>query len=96
MQMHTGSIDESMIKEFAESRSGVQDLQICCFLNLNNSEITLGSHSLADSTQDNGLSVQGEGFDYLLGMDNELPDVRQGQVYVPVCYRKMYELLEML
>lgn len=92
MQMHTGSIDETQIKEFAESRSEVKDLQICRFLNLSNSEITLGSHSLADSTQDNGLSVQGERFDYLLGMDNELPDVREGQVYVPVCYRKMYAL----
>lgn len=92
MQMHTGSIDETLIKEFAESRSEVRDWQICRFLNLNNSEITLGSHSLADSTQDNGLSVQGERFDYMLGMDNELPDVREGQVYVPICYRKMYEL----
>lgn len=92
MQMHTGSIDEARIKEFAESRGEVKDLQICRFLNLSNSEITLGSHSLADSTQDNGLSVQGEGFDYLLDMDNELPDVREGQVYVPVCYRKMYAL----
>ncbi|MGN0608580.1 MAG: FtsX-like permease family protein [Oscillospiraceae bacterium] len=92
MQMHTGSIDEALIKEFAESRSEVKDLQICTFLNLNNSDITLGSRSLADSTQDNGISVQGERFDYLLGMDNELPDVREGQVYVPVCYRKMYDL----
>lgn len=92
MQMHTGSIDETQIKEFAESRSEVRDLQICRFLNLNNSEIILGDRSLADSTQDNGLSIQGERFDYLLGMNNELPDVREGQVYVPVCYRKMYDL----
>lgn len=92
MQMHTGSIDETKIKEFAKSRREIRDVQICRFLNLSNSEMLLGSHSLADSTQDNGLIVQGEGFDYLLGMDNELPDVREGQVYVPVCYRKMYAL----
>ncbi|MGN0629735.1 MAG: FtsX-like permease family protein [Ruminococcus sp.] len=92
MQMHTGSIDETQIKEFAESRSEVRDWQICRFLNLNNSELVLGGHSLADSTQDNGLCVQGESFDYLLSMNNELPDVREGQVYVPVCYRKMYDL----
>lgn len=92
MQMHTGSIDETQIKAFAESRSEVKDFQICSFLNLNNSEIVLGSSSLADSTQDNGLSVQGENFDFLLGMDNELPDVKKGQIYVPICYREMYDL----
>lgn len=92
MQMHTGNIDETQIKAFAESRSEVKDFQICSFLNLNNSEITLGKCSLADSTQDNDLSVQGENFDFLLGMDNEVPDVRKGQVYVPVCYREMYDL----
>lgn len=92
MQMHTGSIDEAQIKEFAQSRSEVRDWQICRFLNLNNSELTLGSRSLADSTQDNSISVQGERFDFLLGMNNELPDIREGQVYVPVCYRKMYDL----
>ncbi|MGN0553293.1 MAG: FtsX-like permease family protein, partial [Oscillospiraceae bacterium] len=91
-QMHTGNIDETRIKAFAESRSEVKDFQICSFLNLNNSEITLGSCSLADSTQDNGLSVQGDNFDFLLGMDNKLPDVNKGQVYVPICYRELYEL----
>lgn len=92
MQMHTGSIDETQIKEFAQSRSEVSAWQICRFLNLNNSEIILGDRSLADSTQDNGLCIQGERFDYLLDMNNELPDVREGQVYVPICYRKMYDL----
>lgn len=92
MQMHTGSIDETQISAFAESRSEVKNFQICSFLNLNNSEIVLGNNSLADSTQDNGLSVQGDSFDFLLGMDNELPHVEKGQVYVPVCYREMYNL----
>lgn len=92
MQMHTGNIYEAQLKGFAESRSEVRDWQICRFLNLNNSEIILGDRSLADSTQDNGLSVQGEHFDYLLGMNNEIPVVSEGQVYVPVCYRKMYDL----
>ena len=92
MQMHTGSIDETQIKEFAQSNSEVRDWQICRFLNLSNSEVILGDCSLADSTQDNGLIVQGERFDYLLDMNNEIPNVREGQVYVPICYRKMYNL----
>lgn len=92
MQMHTGSIDTNQLEDFVNNRSDVKELQIGCFLNLNNSEITLGKNSLADSTQDNGLIFQGERFDHLLGMDGSLPDVKQGEVYVPICYRKMYDL----
>ena len=36
--------------------------------------------------------MQGEQFDYLLTIDNEIPEVLQGEVYVPVCYRSRYEL----
>ena len=35
---------------------------------------------------------QQEGFDYLLDMEDQLPLVLQGEVYVPVCYRALYDL----
>ncbi len=92
MQMHTGEIEESKIFQFIENHGEISKWQICRFLNLDNSQIILGGHNLADSTQDNGLSIQGEGFDYLLGMDNGIPEVLQGEVYVPVCYRSLYSL----
>jgi putative ABC transport system permease protein len=92
LQMHTGELEESEISQFAGERQEIAQWQICRFLNLDNSEVTLGGHSLLDSTQDNGLCVQSERFDYLLDMDNNRPDVLPGQVYVPVCYRARYEL----
>lgn len=92
MQMHTGEIEESKLLQFVENHGEISKWQICRFLNLENSRIVLGSHNLADSTQDNGLAIQGEGFDYLLGMENEIPEVSQGEVYVPVCYRSLYSL----
>ena len=93
LQMHTDELDKSEISQFARERQNIDQWQICRLLNLDNSEVTLGGHSLLDSTQDNGLCVQSERFDYLLDMDNNRPDVLPGQVYVPVCYRTRYDLV---
>lgn len=82
------------ISRFAESRREVGKWQICGFLNLDNNRITLGGRSLSDSTQDNGLCVQGEQFDYLLNMNGKVPEVLPGEVFVPVCYRGKYQLSE--
>lgn len=92
MQMHAGTLEIAQIACFVEQHEEIIEWQVCRFLNLNNSQVTLGGHSLADSTQDNGLSVQGERFDYLLGLMNDRPEVLPGEVYVPSCYRIQYGL----
>ena len=86
--------EEAEISRFAESCREVGKWQICGFLNLDNNRITLGGRSLSDSTQDNGLCVQGEQFDYLLNMEGKAPEVLPGEVFVPVCYRGKYQLAE--
>lgn len=92
MQMHAGDLDEEQLARFAKSRPEVEDWQVLRFLNLDNSRIVLGGHNMIGSTQDNGLAVQSSRFDFLLGMDGELPEVVPGEVYVPVCYRTPYGL----
>ncbi|MGN0735950.1 MAG: FtsX-like permease family protein [Anaerovoracaceae bacterium] len=92
LQMHAGEMQRENIKVFAEEHSEIEKWQICNFLNLENSSVMLGTRSLADSTQDNGLCVQNEDFDYLLDMDNARPSVKEGEVYVPVCYRSLYDV----
>lgn len=92
IQMHTGAIDDAALTRFAENHAEIRDLQICRFLNLDNSNVALDGQSLIDSTQDNGLCVQGERFDFLLGLDGACPLVCPGEVYVPVCYRDRYGL----
>lgn len=92
LQMHTGEINEDEIKQFALSRPEVTDYQISRFLNLENSILMLGENSLLDSTQDNGISVQGDGFDFMIDLNNEIPKVQPGQVYVPVCYESLYNV----
>ena len=92
LQMHTGEINENAIKEFALSRPEVADYQVSRFLNLENSTLMLGEESLLDSTQDNGISVQGDGFDFMVNLKNELPKVKPGEVFVPVCYEALYHV----
>ncbi len=92
LQMHSGDLDIEDLKDFADSRPEVEDMLIGSFLNIENSDITLNGKSLADSTQDNGLCIQNENFDLLLGTDNEIIYPNEGCVYVPVCYKSEYDL----
>lgn len=93
LQMHAGEIDEAALVRFAGEQEQVRDYQTLRFLNLENSSIILGGHSLADSTQDNGVCVQSERFDYLVDLENHvIEEVQSGEIYVPVCYRQKYGL----
>lgn len=92
LQMHAGEIEEAELVRFVRENGQVRDYQTLNFLNLENTSITLNGHSLADSTQDNGVCVQSGSFDYLLDLENEIIRVSDGDIYVPVCYRQEYGL----
>ncbi|MDO4493595.1 MAG: FtsX-like permease family protein [Clostridia bacterium] len=92
LQMHAGELDPVPLEVFAAAHPEISAWQVAGFLNLENDALTLGGKSLAGNTQDNGLCVQGKGFDFLLGPENELPEPGPGEVYVPVCYRSVYDL----
>ena len=63
LQMHTGEIDEEQLISFSHQREDVEAMQICTFLNLQNSRLSIGSKSLENNMQDNGLCCQSEYFD---------------------------------
>ena len=93
LQMHAGELDKASLAQFAQKQEQVVSYQILGFLNLDNSSMVLGGHSLSDSTQDNGVCIQSEGFDYLVDLENRVIDAPQkGEIYVPVCYRQRYGL----
>lgn len=92
LQMHAGEISEAELNQFVKENEQIEDYQILNFLNLENSSIILNGHSLADSTQDNGVCVQSGSFDYLLDLENKRIEVSEGEIYVPVCYRQEYNL----
>ena len=88
LQMHAGDLDEEGLAAFAEQNSQVEAYQVKEFLNIDGSQIQLGDQTLADSVQDNGVSTQGEGFDYLLDLDGEVIQPADGELYVPIPYMK--------
>ncbi|URN95484.1 MAG: FtsX-like permease family protein [Candidatus Pristimantibacillus lignocellulolyticus] len=88
MQMHSGEINTSRLTAFAEQNSNVDEFQVVQFLNIDGTRIIMGDNSLANSVQDNGLSVQSEKFDYLLDLDGNVINVSNGEIYVPVSYMK--------
>ncbi len=92
LQMHSGEIDVSALEAFSAAQPGIDRMQISAFLNLENGELSLGNHSLADNSQDNGLSVQNSSFDYLVDPAGNRIRVSPGSVFVPICYRDEYEI----
>ena len=92
LQMHSGDLEQDRLEAFVKEREDVAAWQVCRFLNLDNSILYFVNQSLLDSTQDNGICVQPKEFDFLLGMDNQLPKVEEGTVWVPVCYQKKYDV----
>lgn len=92
LQMHSGEVDMDALERFAGETEGVDKMQVCTFLNVENSIISINGRSLSDSTQDNGFCTQSPKFDFLLDMDNEIIEASPGCVYVPVCYRSEYDV----
>ena len=92
LQMHAGDIDGEKLTEFANSQEEVEDFQICRFLNIDSDDIYLADCSLSGSTQDNGVCVQSERFDFLIDMNDEIPRLKSGEIGVPVCYMRQYGL----
>lgn len=88
MQMHSGEIDTARLTSFAEQNSNVDEFQVLEFLNMDGARIIFADRSLANSVQDNGLSIQSEKFDYLLGLDGNVINVSDGELYVPISYMK--------
>lgn len=92
LQMHAGDLDEERIAEFANAQEDVEDYQICRFLNIDSDNIYLADCSLSGSSQDNGVCVQSERFDFLIDMDDGIPKLERGKIGIPVCYMRQYGL----
>ena len=84
MQMHSGAIDTERLAGFAFSSELVEAYQVVEFLNVKGSDIILNGTSLAGSVQDNGFTVQSKKFDFLLGLDGKIIQVKKGELYLPL------------
>lgn len=88
MQMHSGEIDTEQLDDFATGNTNVDEFQVLEFLNIDGAQMLFPKALLGKSMQDNGLSVQSKSFDYLLDLDGNVISVKDGELYVPVCYMR--------
>lgn len=88
MQMHSGNVDMDRLAVFADSQKNVKDYQVSEFLNIEGAEIVIGDNTLAESVQDNGLTVQNSKFDFLIDLDGEIVLPPDGEIYVPIYYMR--------
>lgn len=86
LQMHAGPLDADRLASFAAGTANVAAYRAAEFLNVDGARMVFGGRSLADSLQDNGLCVQGTGFDMLLDLDGTPIAPADGELYAPVCY----------
>lgn len=94
VQMYTGELDQKMIDSFSKETELIQQQQTTTLLNIRGADIFLGNETVtqANSVLENSFVVQNKSFDFLLGQNNEVLQVDQGEIGVPVYYMKQNHL----
>lgn len=86
LQMHKGEIDEEKAEAFAQSVDGIESYELVHMLNINSSYIFYEGESFEALNMDNGLVCQNEKLDFLLDEENQIAQVKTGEIGIPVYY----------
>ncbi len=88
LQMHSGEIDLESLESFSKNNKNVKDYQTLEYLNIEGDKIEINGISQDKAVQDLGIVYQSERFDFLLDLDNQVIDVDDGEIYLPLMYFK--------
>lgn len=94
-QMHVGEINQKAIDNFAIKHNElIESNQTTKILNIDGANIFLGNNesSEADSLQQNAFVRQNKEFGFLLDMDNQVLQINDGEVAVPIYHQQEYGL----
>lgn len=93
-QMHAGEYDQKKIDQFTEEqREHIAMQETMELLTLDGHTIHFGNNqTMAGTVQDISFVVQNEEFDFILDLDNEKLDVKEGFVAVPIYFMEQYDL----
>ena len=93
-QMHAGEYDQKKIDQFTEEqREHIAMQETMELLTLDGHTIHFGNNqTMAGTVQDISFVVQNEKFDFILDLDNEKLDVKEGFVAVPIYFMEQYDL----
>lgn len=94
VQMHKGDYEEDEFKDFVEKHDYIEAALVVKMLNIRNGDIVYKGESLEKYLMDNGFVTQNKEFDYLLDQNNEIANVKDGEIGVPVYYTEVLNLKE--
>ncbi len=100
LQMHSGEINQETIDQFSRKVDYIDYQETVEMLNIEASNIWFQckegdkwkSISLLDNMMDNGFVIQNKNFDYLVDMNNQIVNVTDGEIGVPISYMDTYGL----
>ena len=93
-QMHIGEFNQTEINRFTkEQQEHVAMQETMNLLNIDGSHIHFGQNeTMAGTVQDISFVVQNEKFDFILDLNNEKLDIKEGYVAVPIYFMQHYDL----
>ncbi|MBR2563480.1 MAG: FtsX-like permease family protein [Paenibacillus sp.] len=92
VQMHAGQLDQVQVNTWAEGNAMVEQHQIVEMVNIDGANLYLGAESEKNTVMDIDLVTQNQQFDYLLNLNSEIIQVRDGEIAVPVYYLQQNKL----
>ncbi|HDR6311295.1 TPA: FtsX-like permease family protein [Bacillus cereus] len=94
VQMHAGEIDQKSIESFVAKTPFVKEQQTAEMIQIGGSNIFIKKKNEAEhnSVMDISFVKQNSKFDFLLNLNNEVIDVRKGEIGVPIYYMQKYNL----
>lgn len=97
LQMHTGDLDYDKIEEFAKSQESITHYELVEMINIDGANIWYEKNGgdeipMADSMLDNGFVKQTTNFDYLLDLENNIVEAKDGEIGVPITYMQKYDM----
>lgn len=93
-QMHSGDFDQTEIDKFTEEeQENIAMQETMVLLSFEGSNIHFGNNeTMAGTVQDISFVVQNKKFDFILDLENEKLDVKEGEVAVPIYFIEEYDL----
>jgi putative ABC transport system permease protein len=94
-QMHSGELDQKKLDGFAtEHENIVRSQQTISLLNVGGANIYMGNNEMAEtnSVMENAFVTQSKKFDFLLDLDNEVLEVKDGEIAIPLYHMQEYDL----
>ncbi|WP_342429266.1 ABC transporter permease [Neobacillus sp. FSL H8-0543] len=94
-QMHSGKYNQEEIDKFTEEqRENIAMQETMVLLTLDGSNIHFGKNqTMAGTVQDISFVVQNKEFDFIVDLDNEKLNVKEGFVAVPIYFMEQYDLI---